>query len=194
MLNSFTAVALRCLLVAMALALSGCASLVAVSIPDADLEFELQGRAALRYGDEGGSMRITWRHSGAADDLLITTPLGQGIARITRQDGLVRLVTADGKEYSAADAETLTESVLGWRLPLAGLPDWVRGRPAAGRPAQTRNDDNGRIAGIEQDAWRIAYTAWEGALPSRMTLNHEGAGGKVSVEIRLIIDQWKAVP
>lgn len=192
MLNAFAAIVARCLLLAAALMFSGCASLVAVSIPDADIEFELQGRAALRYGAEGGSTRITWRHSAAADDLLITTPLGQGVARITRQNGQVRLVTADGKEYSALNAETLTESVLGWRLPLAGLPDWVRGRPAAGRPAQTRNDGNGRIAGIEQDAWRIAYTAWEGDLPSRLTLNHDGVDGRAAVEIRLIIDQWKA--
>jgi outer membrane lipoprotein LolB len=194
MLNSFAVLIARCLLLAVALMFSGCASLVALSISEADLEFELQGRAALRYGAEGGSTRITWRHSAAADDLLITTPLGQGVARITGQNGQVRLVTADGKEYSAANAETLTESVLGWRLPLAGLPDWVRGRPAAGRPAQTRNDDGGRLAGIEQDAWRITYTAWAGELPSRLTLNHAGVDGKAAVEIRLIIDQWKVGP
>lgn len=194
MLKSFAAFIARCALFASVLMLSGCASLVAVSIPDGDLEFEMQGRAALRYGTEGGSTRITWRHSGAADDLLITTSLGQGVARITRQDGLVRLVTVDGNEYSAADAETMTESVLGWRLPLAGLPNWVRGQPAAGSPAQTQNDESGRIASIEQDAWRITYTAWDEKLPSRLTLNHDGVGGNAPVEIRLIIDQWKVGP
>jgi len=194
MSNSFAAFVARCLSLVAVLVFSGCASHLAVSIPDIAPDFELQGRAALRYGTEGGSTRIAWRHSGAADDLLITTSLGQGVARITRQDGRVRLVTADGNEYSAADAETVTESVLGWRLPLAGLPDWVRGRPSAGRPAQTRNDDNGRIAGIEQDAWRITYSAWEGDLPSRLTLNHDGVGGHSAVEIRLIIDQWKTGP
>ncbi len=192
MLNSLSAVASRCLLLVLAYVLTGCASLTAVSIPDADLEFELQGRAALHYGAEGGSTRITWRHASAADDLLITTSLGQGVARITRRGGEVRLATADGKEYSAADAETLTEAVLGWRLPLAGLPDWVRGRPAAGRPAKTRKDENGRIASIEQDTWQIGYTGWVGELPSRLTLNHDDVDGKAAVEIRLIIDQWKA--
>jgi len=194
MLKSIVASIARCLLLASVLMLSGCATPVAVSIADADLEFEMQGRAALRYGAEGGSTRITWRHSGSADDLLITTSLGQGVARITREDGKVLLVTADAKEYSAADAETVTESVLGWRLPLAGLPEWIRGRAAAGRPARTRNDESGRIASIEQDAWRITYTAWEGDLPSRLTLNHDGVGGNADVEIRLIIDQWKVGP
>jgi outer membrane lipoprotein LolB len=157
-----------------------------------EFELELQGRIALRYGSEGGNARITWRHSAAAEDMLITSALGQGIARITREGAEIKLLTADGKEYRAADAEALTESVLGWPLPLAGLPDWVLGRPAQGRPAQLLRDDTGRVSAIEQDAWRIDYLAWREALPARINLRHDGIDGKGAIEIRLVIDELKS--
>jgi outer membrane lipoprotein LolB len=168
----------------LAVVLAGCASLAGPSVPDADLEFELQGRIALHYGEEGGSARINWRHAPAADDLFVTNPMGQGIARITRQADDVRLVTADGKSYQARDAEALTQSVLGWRLPLAGLPDWVRGRPVPGRRAEVEKGEGGRPERIAQDDWTITYTAWQDELPSRLTLSRTG------IEIRLVVDQW----
>jgi outer membrane lipoprotein LolB len=177
---------------------SGCATLAGAPVDDAALEFELQGRIALRYGNDGGNARLTWRHAAVSDDMMVTNPLGQGIARITRQREEVRLVTADGKEYRAQDAETLTQSVLGWRLPLTGLPDWVRARPVPGRPAQLHKADDGRLASVEQDGWLIEYQAWEGAMPSRMKLSRmdasAGAEAAVaSIEIRLIIDKWSVI-
>ena len=172
--------------------LSGCASLPEILGGRADIEFELEGRAAVRYGEEGGSTRISWRHGASSDDVLITGPLGQGIARIVRRGGEASLTTAEGKEYRAGDAESLTESVLGWRLPLTGMPDWVRGRASVGRAAQVERDEIGQVKEVKQDDWRIEYLAWNDALPSRMTLSHEGARGRV--ELRIIIDQWKKAP
>ena len=179
---------------------SGCATLAGAPVDDAALEFELQGRIALRYGNDGGNARLTWRHAAISDDMMVTNPIGQGIARITRQREEVRLVTADGKEYRAQDAETLTQSVLGWRLPLTGLPDWVRARPVPGRPAQLHKADGGRLESVEQDGWLIEYQAWDGAMPSRMKLSrigaNAGAGTEAAVaaiEIRLIIDKWSAI-
>ncbi len=171
---------------------AGCATLPEILGGSADIEFELEGRAAVRYGEEGGSTRIAWRHGASSDDMLITGPLGQGIARIVRRRGDVSLTTAEGKEYRAADAESLTESVLGWRLPLTGMPDWVRGRAAADRPARVERDEQGNARDIQQDQWRIEYLVWNGALPSRMTLSHDAARGRV--ELRIIIDQWKKAP
>ena len=60
-----------------------CASLPA-PIPDQVAAFELSGRVAVRYGAEAASGRAEWRHSPAADDMVISTPLGQGIACATR--------------------------------------------------------------------------------------------------------------
>ena len=173
---------LPCLLALVA----GCASLAGPAVEDAALEFGLQGRIALHYGEQGGSASINWRHAEAADDLFITNPMGQGIARISRQGGEVRLVTADGRDFHAASAEELTQSVLGWRLPLSGLPDWVRGRPVPGRAAEVQRGADGKPSEIRQDQWTITYAAWQGDLPSRLTLAHTG------IDIRLVVDQWAA--
>lgn len=148
--------------------------------------FELTGRVAVRYGSEGATGRIEWQHSQADDEMLITSTLGQGIARITRRDGAVTLVTADRREYSASDAESLTERVLGWRLPLGGLPDWVQGRADPAYPARVRRDERSRISELTQDDWRVEYQEYDGARPSRLRIT------RADLEIRLVVDEWVA--
>ena len=140
----------------------------------------------MRYGNEGVSGRIAWRHSSAADELLITSPLGQGIALVTRRGGEVKLVTADQKEYGAPDAESLTERVLGWRLPLSGLPDWGQGRADPARSARLAHDAHSRLSELVQDDWRVEYQEYEGARPSKLRIS------RADLEIRLVVDQWMA--
>ena len=169
--------------------LAACAAFIAAcaSLPDAGpLEsgaFELSGRVAVRYGKEAASGRIDWRHGAGRDDMLITNPLGQGIATLTRGDGEVVLQTADTRTFRAPDAERLTEQVLGWQIPLGGLPFWVRARAAPGS-ADLDRDDSGRVNRIVQDGWTIDCQDYEGERPARVILKREG------LEIRLFIDRW----
>jgi outer membrane lipoprotein LolB len=152
--------------------------------PAMDLEFELTGRIAMKYRDEAASGNIAWRHGARDDELLLTSPLGQGLARIVRAGDETTLTTQDGREFRAANAELLTEQALGFRLPLAGLADWVRARPAPG-PAVTRNDAEGRPAQIEQFGWKVEYLEYAGKLPARLNLTYPG------VQLRLAISGWK---
>ena len=145
--------------------------------------FELSGRVAVRHARESGTARIFWRHSDLADELLITSPTGQGIARINREGDRFHLVTGDRREYRAGDAESLTEQALGWRLPLSGLSDWVRARASPGRPAEVLGGP-GEGLEIRQDGWRVAYEEFREGRPTRMRLSRE------DVDIRLIVDQW----
>jgi len=170
------------------LALAACAELTPRQ-GGQGVEFELTGRIAVRYGNEGSSGNIAWRHASHDDEMLITSPLGQGIARITRQGDAVTLRASDGRVYHAHDAETLTEKVLGFRVPLAGLADWIRGRDAPG-PAQQTRDAQGRLTRLVQDGWRIDYLAYadDGALPSRLRLTYPG------IELRLAIGEWQRLP
>ncbi len=170
--------------------LTGCAGLRSRVVPAGQAEFELSARIAVRYGNQASSGNVAWRHAAAADDVLITSPLGQGIARIVRVGDTVTLTTSDDRRYQAADAESLTERVLGFRLPLRGLADWVRGRPEPGTPAQTRYDAGGRLVELEQSGWRVEYLAYAaaGGMPSRLTLTYPG------LELRLAINQWRARP
>ncbi|MSQ63960.1 MAG: outer membrane lipoprotein LolB [Betaproteobacteria bacterium] len=170
-----------------ALLLAACAT-PGFILPQHGTEFELAGRIAVTYRDDAGSGNIAWRHGARSDELLLTTPLGQGIARLARADGEITLTTQDGREFRAADAESLTEQALGFRLPLLGLADWVRGRAAsqpAPEPVRERRDAAGRLAELEQSGWKIRYLEYADALPSRLTLTFSG------LELRLAISEWK---
>ena len=151
--------------------------------PAENVVFELTGRIAVKYRDEAASGNIAWRHSAGSDEMLLSSPFGQGLARIVRTREVVTLTTSEGHDVSAADAEALTEQVLGFRIPLKGLADWVRGRPGPG-PARTQNDA-GRLVELEQSGWKIEYLGYEGGLPSRMRLIYPG------LELRLAISSWK---
>jgi outer membrane lipoprotein LolB len=152
----------------------------------ADVEFELSGRIAVRYRDDAGTGNIAWRHGARSDEMLLTTPFGQGIARLSRDGGEYTLTAQDGREFKAGDAESLTEQVLGFRVPMRGLADWVRGRPAPmPPPTQQVMDAAGRLAELEQSGWRIEYQAYEGALPSRIKLTFPG------LELRVAVSEWK---
>ena len=178
---------MRSLCTAAALLLAACAT-PAFLVPAAEVEFELSGRIAVKYRDDAGSGNIAWRHGARVDEMLLTTPFGQGIARLARADGEITLTTQDGREFRAMDAESLTERVLGFRLPLVGLADWVRGRAApkpAPEPTREQRDAAGRLTELEQSGWRIRYLEYADALPSRLALTFPG------LELRLAISEWK---
>lgn len=179
---------LRVLAAAALVILPACAELPFLQ-STAGLEFQLSGRIAIRYDDQGSSGNIAWRHRAAGDEMLITSPLGQGVARIERQGGLVTVTGSDGRVYRAHDAESLTEQVLGFRVPLAGLSDWVRAKPAPG-PAHETRDVRGRLSELEQDGWQIYYLGYgDGSgLPARLRLVYPG------LELRLVIDKWQVRP
>lgn len=143
---------------------------VEIKPPAGPLEFELTGRIAARYGSESFSGSIAWRHAREGDELLISTPTGQGVAQIVRQGEAVLLKTAEPREYRSNDAEALTERVLGFRLPVTGLADWVQGRPSPD---------------LESRGWTIEYQERDPqGRPTRMRMTYQG------IELRLAISQW----
>lgn len=153
-------------------------------LPDA---FAIEGRVSVRYGEESLSGKIAWTHGAARDEISLASPLGNQLARIVREPGGVALTDANQNRYQAADVETLTERHLGWRLPLAGLSDWVRARPGAG--ASTRRDAAGRPIHVAEAGWTIDLD-YDGAsrLPRRLVMVFTRA--ERPLEIRLVIDDW----
>jgi outer membrane lipoprotein LolB len=155
---------------AAALLAAGCAQ-IEVRPPEGPLEFDLMARIAARHGKDGFTGTIAWRHARGGDEMLISSPTGQGVARIVREGDAVLLRTAEPKEYRSNDAEELTERVLGFRVPLVGLADWVQGRPAPE---------------LESRGWRIEYQEYDAERrPARLRVTYPG------VELRLAVTQWK---
>jgi len=151
--------------------------------------FAFNGRVAVRHQGERTSAGVHWTHHGSSqDEILLLAPLGQTVARIfSNSEGV--LLEASGKQYFDRDAESLTEQVLGWHLPLSGMRYWVLALPAAGSEAVIERSENGQVKVLRQDGWEINYTryATEAAdsLPLRMTLQ------RADMEMQLLIDEWE---
>lgn len=119
----------------LALSLSGCAALNAptehtseLSVPGPAIStFQITGRALLRQGTRVDHFRFDWTHTPANDALLITTPFGQGLARLQRDDTGAHLHLPDGRSASAANLNTLAQEIFGRPLPLEALAHWLRG-------------------------------------------------------------------
>ncbi len=175
------------------LLLTGCAALRvepgASPARDALSAFSLEGRFSLRQEEKNYSGRLSWRHQGANNALMLSSPFGQGIAEITTSASGAQLTTSEGKKYSADDAETLTAQVLGYPLPLALLTEWVRGRSS--RSAAAELDAQGRLRHLRHDDWRIDYDYLndDAQAPPAALFARRSDG----LELRLRIDEWTAL-
>lgn len=185
----------RLIAFALVLAMAGCAFIVPAPAPAKppaveDSHFEVDGRFAVRFRGDGGSGRIAWNHLPQSDDLTISNPLGQGIARIVRRDGIYTLTTSQGHNHSATDPDQLTERVLGWPLPISGLPFWLRGLPAPGQPSETEGVNFERLTELRQSGWTIEYLSRHHphGLPERVRIR------RGDLDIRLVLEEWRAVP
>ena len=128
--------------------------------------------------------------------MLLSGPLGQGVARLTRDAQAqppARLELADGKSYAAVDWQALAQQVFGQALPLDALPQWLRGAHAGWTG--------------DQDQWRIVVTEASErkatAYPLRGTSGHAASLGRqhqlmpralqISAEdvmVNIIVESW----
>lgn len=151
--------------------------------------FNMNGRIGARYDGKGFYGNVRWRHDAAGDEVWLLSPLGQTVAQLTRGAGGVDLLTSDQRRFHAADAETLTEDVLGWRLPLQGLAYWVQGRPAPGDGAEAREAAADGGVRLRQAGWTIEldkFSVVDGAsLPGVVSLRRDG------LEVKLAVERWQ---
>lgn len=159
---------------ALLLWLAGCAAVPpAPQRPAAISVFAFAGRIALRQGETSHHANIDWRHAPEGDTVLLTTPLGQGVAELERDAAGARLTLADGRRYAAADWDELARGVFGLPLPLRAATHWLLG--AEGDAATA-------------DGWRMSVLAREGAGPGALPTSIEFA--RDDIVVRLKIDEW----
>lgn len=177
---------------AVLLALGGCASvppippaLVRTELTDA---WTLLGRIGVKTSEQSLSGQIHWKHRPETDEVLMTSPLGQGVARIVRDAAGVTLEVPNQPARRAPDAESLTRAVLGYGLPVSGLAWWVQAHPVPDRAFEATRDAAGRIAQIRQDGWVIDYLQYADDAPARPRKLLVARDG---LEIRLVTDSWK---
>jgi len=184
--------------------LTGCATLTdkPVAVSTAIIEpvaigaaaaanFELAGRVSVKDSKQSFSGGVRWQHNNAKDEIFLLSPLGQTVAQIQRNPDGVQLTTSEQKVYRAADVESLTGQVLGWRLPLTGLQYWVRGVNSPATSAAVDKDDAGRVVAIRQDGWEIAYLSFFSLEQEQTTRPRVLSLQRGELEIKLVIDGWE---
>lgn len=142
--------------------------------PLADItQFAFTGRLAVRQGAQSHYVNVDWRHAVAEDEILLTTPLGQGVAEIVRDAAGARLMLADRRHFEADDWAALSAQVFGFRLPLGASARWLLGEIGAA------------------EGWRVRVTERESdapdALPQVIELERD------DIAVRLKIDAWTDV-
>lgn len=169
-------VALLCCVIAVQLA--GCASKAPLrtgklvddsnqALGPAQSSFAIEGRLLLKQGRRNDHLRFTWDHNVTHDTLMLTAALGQGVARITRDENVAQLESADGKRFVGSDWQTLSQQVFGQALPLDELPQWLRGA----RTQWTGEKDGWKI--VVTQAQRVAFKCTDSTTNSAACQQHQ---------------------
>ena len=152
--------------------------------------FEAEGRLSARRGNDGVAGQFLWTHDGARDRIVLSSPLGQTIARLDGDAAGVRVEAANGRVETAPAWDALSADALGFPLPVAGLSAWMRGLPREGAAHTLERDASSRPALLRQDGWEIAYAYPDDATAraSRLTLRYPGVE---AIEVRVVVDRWQ---
>ncbi|MFZ6690562.1 lipoprotein insertase outer membrane protein LolB [Undibacterium sp. SXout20W] len=149
---------------------------------------QLSGKISVRYEKDNKPQQLPgnfeWNQDGQHLQILLLSPLGQTLARITQDDHRAILEQEGQAPRYAQNLDELLQNRLGWALPVIGLRDWLQGfiRKADGkRVALSRVDQK-----LDSDGWNIRYASWqtETTLPKRIELNrYTTEAGNISISI-----------
>jgi outer membrane lipoprotein LolB len=133
-----------------------------------------EGRISLRQGERRDHLRFRWEHAPGSDVVLLMSPLGQGLAELTRDKDGARLTQPNQAPITADTLPQLAQRVLGAPLPLEAMADWLRGA----RPY---------LSG-EVDGWRVVISETSAFRQRRLLRVLEAR--REDVEFKLIVDDW----
>ena len=154
-------------------------------------DFNLLGRISIQDQKQRLSGSFRWQHLAISDEILLFTPLGQAVAEITKDQEGVRLINSRLEAFYADDVESLTEEVLGWRLPLNGLQYWIQGIHSPTSAAEKDLDNKDQVVAIRQDGWKIHYSSYTPAQLNQIPLPKILDLIYTNLRIRLVVDDWK---
>lgn len=140
---------------------------------------------------ENWNGRFTLAVSDHALSLDLVSPLGATLARVEREPGDARLlVPRNGgvQVEHGPDAQALSERVLGWSLPLDGMPDWIAGGPAPARPFRTLESAAGAPVRFEQDGWTVTVEAPQDGRGRRVQMDRAARDDSPEMALRVVLD------
>jgi outer membrane biogenesis lipoprotein LolB len=137
--------------------------------------FELSGRLAVRQGDRSDIARLRWTHRPSGDLWVVSSPLGNEVARIESDGRGARLAQAGGPPREAASFADLTQALVGVRLEPAAMAGWIHGAGDSALPGDWKvTIEERQPAGSIEIARRISATRGDAV-------------------VRLVVDDYRAL-
>jgi outer membrane lipoprotein LolB len=163
---------------------------VELRLPAAPVAFRLEGRVAVKAGEESFSGGLLWQRDAGSEEVLLRTPLGQGVAELRGDSTGMELKDSEGKLHYAPDADTLAQRALGVELPLRGLAWWVVGLPRPGATYRAIPDADGHLAELVQDGWQILFSRYAPHAGRQLPGKLVARRGE-ELEVRVVVDTWR---
>lgn len=153
-------------------------------------QWSFRGRTSILQGKEGWNAGVSWEQVQDTFKIRLTGPFAQGAVELSGNAKQVEMLTSEGEKYTADTPEQLLEEVLGWRLPVSALRDWVRGLPYHNENITLQEmDDDGHLVAINQAGWQvdfIRYVPFAGQqVPDKIFIKRD------DLSVRLVISGWK---
>lgn len=142
------------------------------SIPAA---FEMSGRLALRQGDRSDIARLRWTRRPGSDVWVISSPIGNEVARIESTPGRATLQRAGAAAERAPDFASLTERLLGVPLDPRAMAAWLHGAPPAG----------------DAGDWNVTIDETQRA--GQVDLARRVTANRGDTTVRLVVDEYRVL-
>lgn len=156
--------------------------------------WQLTGKIAIFTPTERHSFNIHWQQLEDNLQISLTTFLGISVLKINKTALLTTVIDAQGKTYTAPNADVLIYSLSRLDIPVELLQQWIKGNPVQ---ANYRLNKNNQVAQLKQknvspNSWSIRYSDYQTltgiALPYKLELQRK------DVRLKFAIEQWKILP
>ncbi|KPN72689.1 outer membrane lipoprotein LolB [Neisseria sp. 83E34] len=143
-------------------------------------EFNADGRLAVKVNEKGSYANFDWTYQNGVQTIDVNTPLGSTMGQLCQDAQGVVAVDSNGKVFSAATAQELSEQLLGYELPVQYLNIWAAGQWVKGVPHYVSSD--GRL---QQFNWTITRQLNQNGMPRVLLLESS------KLTLRLVFDNMQ---
>lgn len=147
--------------------------------------FVLSGRISIREGQQVEMASVRWQRDAGSEEILILSPLGSVVARLSREGAQPASLQAGGKVTEAGSLDELTRQALGTAVPVSALGWWLQGRTSDGLTTLGASR-------FGHDGWEVMLERVELMAGSSIARRVNASRGEVTV--RLIVDEWSPRP
>jgi outer membrane lipoprotein LolB len=156
-------------------------------------DWQCIGRIAIRTETQGGTVNLDWKQTGDFSRVTLSAPLNQGVVELKGQPNLMMITDSSGNQEITHDPQATIAKLTGWQIPIAALPDWIRGIPHHANATFNLNAQ-GLLQTLHDSGWTIEYERYMPAAAATLPLPQKISVSKDNVVLKLIVDSWSARP